>query len=256
MNAVCTDYTAVFTGDRVYSETSLKPGITLFSKNHPTGLRGEPDAVTSFLHMELFIEIKHEPKHDPFCVLPGGGMDEHGTQDGDNILGKCLLYAANQLAYQHRLFSFSLVVCGNVVRFLRCDREGVVVSKAIDCLQSHGLVIEFLQRFNQLTVEQRGFDPTAVLAAPEEVELFESAVAEVDIEFLKQSVGVPGEYPRFRLEVRRSSEGVALCRWNGPGLQYRYRWPVHSRISCTRSLDKEVRLPQGHVAPGCTGSRA
>ena len=211
MNAVCTDYTAVFTGDRVDSEASLKPGITLFSKNDPTGLRGEPDAVTSFLHMEmeLFIEIKHEPKHDPFCDLPGGGMDEHGIQDGGDILGKCLLCAANQLAYQHRLFSFSLVVCGNVARFLRCDREGVVVSMAIGCLQSHGLVIEFLQRFNQLTVEQRGFDPAAVLATPEEVELFESAVAEVDIEFLKQSVGAPGKYPRFRLEVRRSSEEVS-----------------------------------------------
>ena len=209
MNAVCTNHEAAFTGDRADPEAFLKPDITLFLKNDPSGLRGETDAVTSFLHMELFIEIKHERKHDPFCDLPGGGMKERGSQDGENTLGQCLLYAANQLAYQHRIFSFSLVICGNFARFIRWDREGVVVSKRIDCLQNHSLVIEFLQRFNQLTAEQRGFDPTAVLAAPEEVELFQSAVAEVDIEFLKQSVGAPGKFPRFRLEVCRSSKEVS-----------------------------------------------
>jgi len=52
-----------------------------------------------------------------------------------------------------------------------------------------------------MTVEQRGLDPTAVPATPEEIEAFESAVANVEIESLKHSVGNRTAYPRFRLEI-------------------------------------------------------
>jgi hypothetical protein len=209
VNQVCTNYVAGFTGDRVDSEASLKPDITLFSKNDVADLHEDPNAaslVTSFLHMELFVELKHDTQCDPFCDLGSGKMKERDSINGDNTRGQCLLYAANQLAYQHRLFAFSLVICGKKARFIRWDREGVVVSAEIDCSQRHDLIIEFLQRFNQLTAEQRGLDPTAVPATPEEIETFESAVAKIEIETLKRSVGDREIYPRFRLEVRGSSD--------------------------------------------------
>ena len=225
-NEVCTNYVAKFTGDRVDHDTSLKPDITLFVKNDPSDLPEESNinllsqdseseprkgssAEASFLHMELFVELKQDTQSDPFRDLPNGGMQERRSINGNKTRGQCLLYAANQLAYQHRLFAFSLVICGKKARFIRWDREGAVVSAGIDCSQHSDLVIEFLRRFNQLTPEQRGLDPTAVPATPDQIEMFESAVTEIDIESLKLSVGDRNIYPRYRLEVRDSDDAVA-----------------------------------------------
>jgi len=211
-NDVCTNYVARFTGDRLDPEASFKPGITFFSKNNAADLRENSDTaspITSFLHMELFVELKHDTTCDPFRDLGNGEMEERYSMNGDNTREQCLLYAANQLAYQHRLFAFSLVICGQVARFVRWDREGAVVSVGIDCSQRQDLVIEFLQRFNHLTDDQRGLDPTAVPATPEEVEMFESAVEKVEIESLKRSIGDGKIYPRFRLEVRGANDSAS-----------------------------------------------
>ena len=225
-NEVCTNYVAKFTGDRVDHDTSLKPDITLFLKNDAPDLPEESDATllskgngsdhrkgssaeASFLHMELFVELKQDTQSDPFRDLPNGEMQERCSINGNETRGQCLLYAANQLAYQHKLFAFSLVICGKKARFIRWDREGVVVSAGIDCSQRPDLVIDFLRRFNQLTPEQRGLDPTAVPAMPDEIETFESAVTEIDIESLKLSVGDRDIYPRYRLEVRDSDNTVS-----------------------------------------------
>jgi len=161
--------------------------------------------------MELFVELKHDTHCDPFRdeTVDAGSTIERRSIDGENTRGQCALYAANQLAYQHRLFAFSLVICGRRVRFIRWDREGAVVSAGVDCSTNSGLVIEFLQRFNQMTAEQRGLDPTATPATPEEIEAFESAVAKVEIESLKRSVGAHAAYPRFRLEIRDANDEVS-----------------------------------------------
>jgi len=221
-NDVCTNYVAKLTEDRLDPEASLKPGITLFSKNNAADLGENSDAaspVTSFLHMELFVELKHDTTFDPFRDLGNGGMEERYSIDGDHTREQCLLYAANQLAYQHRLFAFSLVICGKVARFVRWDREGAVVSAGIDCSQYQDLVIEFLQRFNHLTDDQRGLDPTVVAPTPEEVEMFESAVEKVKIESLKRSIGDRKIYPRFKLEVR-DANGSASYYVVGKALDY------------------------------------
>ena len=215
-NAICTNFVAKFTGDRADPLTSLKPDVTFFHRNdsilHLRDLE-KASAATSFQHMELFVEFKNETQHDPFqddtITEYTTTTAERNSISGENTRGQCALYAANHLAYQHRLFSFSLVICGKRARFIRWDREGVVVSTGIDCSKNHDIVVEFLERFNLMTREQRGFDPTAVLATPEEVEAFELAVAGVKIESLKRSVGNPTAFPRFRLEVPNPRDGVS-----------------------------------------------
>lgn len=187
----------------------LKHNITLFSKSDAPDPLKRLDAETSFIRMQLSVELKHNAKSDPFDDLPDGGIGEPESRMGSETFNQCFQSAANQLAYQHRLFAFSLVICGNVARFIRWDREGVVVSASIDCSQRSDLVIEFLRRFNQLTDEQRGLDPTATPATPEQVEMFESAVANTEIEPLKLSVGDRDIYPRSKLEVRDPSTKVS-----------------------------------------------
>ena len=216
-NSVCTNFVAKFTGDRADPDASLKPDVTFFLKNNPAALRedfGERSPATSFQHMELFVEFKHDTKYDPFQdkTDPGLAADstiERSSIDGCDTRDQCTLYAANQLAYQHRLFAFSLVICGKLARFIRWDRDGALVSAGIDCSKDHALVIEFLQRFNQMTPEQRGLDPTATPATPEEIEAFESATANVGIESLKLSVGDEAAYPRYRLEIRDTGGEVS-----------------------------------------------
>ena len=211
-NKVCTNHVVKFAGDRVDPKASPKPDVAFFSKNNATFLRESNDTIsptTSFLHMELFVELKQYASCDPFRDLKNGEMEDRDTVDGDDTHDRCLLYATNQLAYQHRLFAFSLIICGEKTRFLRWDREGIVVSSEIDCSQHHGLVIEFLLRFNQMTAQQRGLDPTAVPATSEEIEMFESAVAKVEINSLRRTVGDQKVYPRFRLEVRGAGDSVS-----------------------------------------------
>ena len=89
---------AKFAGGRVDPEASLKPGITLFSKkifkknaeDHAEDLRENSDTVSpinSFLHMELFVELKHDTQCDPFRDLGNGEMEESYSIDNDNTRG-------------------------------------------------------------------------------------------------------------------------------------------------------------------------
>ena len=128
---LCINYVAKFTGDRLGPEASLKPEITLFSRNEPDLLKGL-DMETSFLHMQLFVEIKHHTQNDPFRDIEEDGMEGRDSRKGHETRGQFLLYAANQLAHQHRLFPFSPVLCGKRARFIGWDREGVVVSAGIN----------------------------------------------------------------------------------------------------------------------------
>ena len=120
--------------------------------------------------MKMFIELKSNVQSDPFRDLPDGHVEERDSKGGGETREQGLLYAANQLAYQHRLFTFSLVICGKRACFIRWDREGVVVSAVIDYSTAPKVVVEFFWRLNQLTDEQRGLDPTATPAMPEETE--------------------------------------------------------------------------------------
>ena len=185
--------------------------------------------------MELFVELKHDTTFNPFRDLENGGMEERYSIDGDHTREQCLLYVANQFAYQHRLFAFSLVICGQVARFVRWDREGAVVSAGIDCSQRQDLVIEFLQWFNHLTDNQRGLDPTVVPATPEEVEMFESAAEKVEIESLKRSIGGPEDIPAIPTRGPQCErQGVILRRWEGPRPQPGCPGTLHPRIYCPR----------------------
>ena len=204
-NKLCTSYVAKYTGDRGGRDASIRPDVALFSKNNDPGPVEGSNTETLFLHMQLPTVLKRDTQYDPFCDLPDGGMEGRDSINGNRTRRKCLLHAQSQLAYQHLLFAFSLVICGKRARFIRWDREGVIVSAGIDCSQHPELVIEFLRRFDQLTDGQRGLDPTATPATPEQVDIFESAVAQIDIESLKLSVGDRENHPRFMLEVRESN---------------------------------------------------
>ena len=220
---MCTNYAAKFTEDRADHEASLKPDITLFLKNDVPDLPKEPDTTlllkddrsdlrkasteASFLHMELFVELKQDTQSDPFRDLPEGGMQERCSINTTPVANVSCMQQISSLISTDCLHSaWSSAERGPV---LSVGTEKAQLSPLGSTAQRPELVTEFLRRFNQLMPEQRGLDPTAVPATPEQTEMFESAVAEVSIESLRLSVGDRNIYPRYRLEVRDSDNTVS-----------------------------------------------
>ena len=87
-------------------------------------------------------------------------------------------HAKDQFARQHRIFLFQIVLINRFARFVRWDRSGAVVTESFDYMDNPKLLAEFLWRFDHMSDEQRGFDPSARLASLKEKRLFECAVEE------------------------------------------------------------------------------
>ncbi|KAJ2912030.1 hypothetical protein MD484_g8390, partial [Candolleomyces efflorescens] len=75
-----------------------------------------------------------------------------------------VLALTKQLNCQWRNFAFFLLVNDPVAYIVRADRAGVIVTEPINFRNEPGPLLEFLWRFNFLSPEERGMDPTARLA--------------------------------------------------------------------------------------------
>ena len=88
-------------------------------------------------------------------------------------------YHANTMfVYQFRTFVFSLELyqSTHTARLLRWDRAGVVVTEAFNFVEKPELLVEFLRRFDQLSPDRRGWDPTVQPATHAEAQLLNDAV--------------------------------------------------------------------------------
>ncbi|KAF8599730.1 hypothetical protein BDV93DRAFT_411344, partial [Ceratobasidium sp. AG-I] len=61
-------------------------------------------------------------------------------------LGHSVYCAAQVLARQHRQHFFSMTMSGPMVRFIRWDRAGAIVSQAFDCANDPDTLWHFLWR--------------------------------------------------------------------------------------------------------------
>lgn len=167
---------------------SLKPDISFYMvglESHYTNKNNKTFA--KFGATELFMEVKEDADQDPFCDNGPELINFNSNVPYDDlpiaskerieILGQNVGYAATILAQQQREFTFSMIMSGTMIRFLRWDRAGLIVSQAFDCHKEPDVLCQFLWRFQHLSPEQRGFDTTIVKGSTEEHgHLFSAAV--------------------------------------------------------------------------------
>ena len=194
-------------------EAAYKPDVTIY-KNDSQDPRG---AITLFQRMEMFVEFKHGNSSDPF----GTGDEPFANlfKNACSTRGQMTLYSARQQAYQFRTSVLTVGIFGKNARFLRWDRTGSKVTAPIDYSTAEGnrYLTEFFTRFDRMSPEARGWDPTVKDATEKEIEDFDEAIRKVcqrpkrkeaegdnvDPLFSKlaESVGRQDQYPRKKVSV-------------------------------------------------------
>ncbi|KAI0641665.1 hypothetical protein C8Q79DRAFT_285489 [Trametes meyenii] len=128
------------------------------------------------------VEFKrHETNKDPF-----DDRDEDRT-DADSIerkkvRGQVITYAEYIFRVQHRTALFMLLVIGRNFRFLRWDRSGTIVTRAIDYVSEPDVLCEFLWRMSLQSDEALGVDPSATRVLPGDADYAEMDDAAVELE--------------------------------------------------------------------------
>ncbi|TBU26656.1 hypothetical protein BD311DRAFT_667049 [Dichomitus squalens] len=90
------------------------------------------------------------------------------TKDRRKVRGQIISYAELVYAVQHRVALFMLVVVGVNVRFVRFDRSGAVVTRALNYVNNWEIFCDILWRIGQCSDTQLGLDPTATRLYPGE----------------------------------------------------------------------------------------
>ena len=128
-------------------------------------------ARTAWGWMTTAVEVKHDVSKSAFYF----GEDEQGllrdTPDGQYAQVQFSEYAAQILCRQHRVSTFLIYVCGTKARLTRWDRTGCVVSSPIDLEKEPIKLLYFVYLLGLMSPAELGYDETAVLATPDEVEM-------------------------------------------------------------------------------------
>jgi hypothetical protein len=135
----------------------IRPDMAVYSKRKKVN-------DIDFSEMETWIEF--EAELDPFKEVSGSDLSaiasdniEEGPTDAEAIVGRLLSIAVAHMGSGFFNHSFSVFIFGDSARLIRWDRAGAIVSEAFDYVHGKQLV-EFFLRFDQLSPEQRGRDPT------------------------------------------------------------------------------------------------
>ena len=130
--------------------------------------------------------VKVEPQRSPMRLKPeptSPGDEfypifENPAPESAAFRASLAEHATAQFTRQHRTCSFQVVIFGRWARFLRWDRSGAISTERFDYVVRPDILSEFLWRFDRMTDEQRGLDPTVKLANASEERLFIHAMRE------------------------------------------------------------------------------
>ncbi|KAI5115958.1 hypothetical protein M0805_002677 [Coniferiporia weirii] len=262
--------------DMRWYKLGLKPDISVYKRE--AKIQG-----TRFSEMELFVELKPSTSYDPFEEI-SSDVDKSGRKGefvkeskiAQETLGKMTSHAIALLDSSFRTHAFSVLVTGQMARFIRWDCAGAIVSEPVEYTEDANFFAEFFHRFDQLTPEQRGHDTTVGDPSAEEREKATEAFtkrggSESDInyklrceDFLTQRLykfSVPtrsnmglskayyiGMLPRNKVEslIGRSSRGCPVYDLEGDRICYmKDTW----RIQSSRLREGEIYkiLEENHV---------
>lgn len=92
------------------------------------------------------------------------------SDGAEQARGQIAEYAATVMRVQRRQFLFMIVIIGRCARILRWDRVGAVVSEPINFVADPRSMFRFLFKYGNMKDGERGYDPTAELASPSDIE--------------------------------------------------------------------------------------
>ncbi|KAI0075719.1 hypothetical protein K474DRAFT_1646223 [Panus rudis PR-1116 ss-1] len=196
-----------------HSGLELRPHLALFCEHAIGG------PVPPWSQMEFFAYTDSDESHDPFRpVFSSGNHVLRGTQ-GDSWKDaheRLTTYLASQLSRQHRTFTFALSFFGRLLRFLRIDRAGVIVSSVVNYIENPRILAEFFWRYSHMSPTERGFDPCVVPASDADRRDLTRAVFQyvrhVDAGQARRLPNIlrtlSKDYPAYKVSVMTGSSGV------------------------------------------------
>ncbi|OBZ74005.1 hypothetical protein A0H81_06517 [Grifola frondosa] len=142
------------------------------------GARLDYVAKPSWAWVDIPIEVKHNLKTAPFSQKEKEDWLPN-NDEARKSRGQLADYTRQILAHQHRQFFFMIIFIRDHARLVRWDRVGAIVSKPFNYVKSPNILGRFVYQYANMTAAQRGFDPTAILATAEEIEILRSYVESV-----------------------------------------------------------------------------
>ncbi|KAM5540757.1 hypothetical protein V8D89_005590 [Ganoderma adspersum] len=178
---------------------AVKPDICLYADDHlpkiKNGIKKPEDKYSdmgfSALHFEVksmasgdfFLDITASKTFKGTCaeftwIVDRGNPTISVTRlnNARHNLGQTVAYATEGCKRQHRRHYFTVSVSGSLIRFIRWDRSGAVVSEAFSVLDHPDLFCQFFWRFAHITDAERGYDLTVEPATEDQEEIFRLAI--------------------------------------------------------------------------------
>ncbi|KDQ14417.1 hypothetical protein BOTBODRAFT_341663 [Botryobasidium botryosum FD-172 SS1] len=162
-------------------------------KEYYTAEGTNPRAYFNPKYAASFVDV-HLPSNRPFCdppptsaradtslfTFPTRSFDYHTSAERRRCitLGRSVEHASEILDAQNRQFLLSISIAGRMVRFLRWDRSGAIVSEAFDCVERPEPLCLFLWRYAHLDDAGQGYGLPIEEATSEEKNLFSTVVRE------------------------------------------------------------------------------
>lgn len=158
-------------------KTMQRPDLVMFHRD-----RLPSDKRPNWPKQEFCIEVKASSTlDDPLDDRKENfhALSEHRQANLEQICA----YSDMQWSHQHRAFCFSVMIFGHNARIMRWDRSGALFTKRFDWKQECRILGEFFWRFDHMTDEERGYDPTVRELTNAEVERLRSDLKISEAEF-------------------------------------------------------------------------
>ncbi|KAI0071630.1 hypothetical protein K474DRAFT_1712304 [Panus rudis PR-1116 ss-1] len=246
------------------SEIRLRPDLVLYCL-----LKVPTPLAFRWADMEILFEFKVEDLSDPHLVdavlqNPETMPESDRNRASRKARGQITTYLGAQLSRQpNRVFAFALGLYGKHARAYLGDPSGLSFSEIIKYLERPADLIDFLRRYEQLSKEQRGLDPSVTTPTSQERGLFTKALnqfaqlaSEGDVHRLPcMTIEELEGTQRYKVPIRDDKTKQTyhyiickpLCHAVSPFGLFRQMYPtlrLDSSASCGASNDDEPNKPQ------------
>ncbi|KAI0831731.1 hypothetical protein BC628DRAFT_547781 [Trametes gibbosa] len=216
-----------------------KPDVCCYADHHLSLVETRSDNVNSLASRTdmglaaTYFEIKAKPSADVFSDPPNHADLDRATwqfvfkdllkdalDEALEILGQHTAYASEIAMRQYRWCVYSIAMAGTIVRLMRWDRAGVIVTEAFDIHNHPEFLCRFLWCFAHASDTERGYDLTSTPAWPGDEPDFVARIKDhikqqlPDVTSIKEKRKALGEHYApdsvTSIFVLRSVQGIAV----------------------------------------------